>query len=157
MPGEAQLYVACFPALAVLQLDVFDALTACHAQQVSALRSEACIVMQKGGESVAPIRLPGAALAGLQTILVIHLEQRAGLNKPFEQLGDVHPQLGATGFEILHEQVSQRLRGSSQADVGPILLRQLADQENQGAEPRPQIPFRGAVPLLLEQLMDLAE
>ena len=98
---------------------------------------------------VAELRFPVAALAGLQAVLPAQLHQRAGGDQVVQERRQPAAQRRAVGRQVPHQQVGQRLRGGVHADVGPGLARELADQEDQRAQPRLEevvVSAAGALP-----------
>ena len=107
---------------------------------------------------VAELRFPVAALAGLQAELPAELQQRAGGDQLVQERRQPAAQRRAVGRQVPHQQVGQRLRGGVHADVGPGVTRELADQEDQRAQPRlEEVVGRAAGALPDDRLVQLAQ
>ena len=155
--AEVQRQPSRLPAVAVEQSNTAGRRLDCLPEKLCSLGAHAGRVVRKPLPSIAELRLPVAALAGLQTVLVVQPQQHARLHESVQEAGQSTTQFGTVCGQVPYEQVGQRLVGSADTDVGARLPRELADEENECARPGTEPTVVRAVLLILDGLVELAK
>jgi hypothetical protein len=125
-------------------------------KELSTLAAHPRGIVDELGLQVSELRFPLAALPRLQTVLVVELHQRAGGDQLVQQFRQLAAQGGAVLRQILDQQICQGFRCGPNVDIDASLAGQLADEEDQGTQPRFQASIRCAVVQLGDGLVDLA-
>ena len=128
---EVYCELAGFLALAVEQLHGANRTLHRRAQQLGALAAHPGRIVDQLRLPVTELRLPLAALPGLQAVLVIELHERAGGDELIELLRQLTPQRCAVLGEIRHQEVGKYCRRGPNADVDAGLTGKFANQEDQ--------------------------
>ena len=126
-------------------------------QKLGAFAAHPGGIVDQTGLPVAEFRLPLAALAGLQAVLVIEFHQRTRRHQAIQQLREPAPQRGAILCQVLDQQIGQGIRRGSNPDIDAGLSGKLADQEDQGTQPELEASIGRAVILLDDRLVYLAQ
>ena len=100
---------------------------------------------------------PLRALAGLQPVLIVYQHELAALDHAVQQSRYAGAEGGATDAEILHEQVGEHLGRGAEPGVGAGVGRELAYEEYEGTKSRAKLPVLGAVALVSDRLVHLAQ